>query len=65
MAYYNVCSKCGATLDPGEICDCEIEQEKRNSLFDRKISLDCVTGQYSLVLGGKEALCVKETADQT
>lgn len=64
MAYYNVCSKCGAALDPGERCDCEIEQEKKNSLFDRKISLDCVTGQYSLVLGGKEALCVKETADQ-
>lgn len=64
MAYYNVCPKCGATLDPGEPCDCENEQEKKNSLFDRKISLDRVTGQYSLVLGGKEELCVKETADQ-
>ncbi len=64
MAYYNVCSKCGAALDPGERCDCEIEQEKRNRLFDRKISLDRVTGQYSFVLSGKEALCVTETAGQ-
>ncbi len=23
MAYYNVCEKCGARLDPGEKCDCE------------------------------------------
>ena len=22
MAYYNTCSRCGATLDPGESCDC-------------------------------------------
>lgn len=64
MAYYNVCSRCGAALDPGEKCDCENEREKKNRLFDRKISLDRVTGQYSLVLGGKEALCAKGTADQ-
>ena len=23
MAYYNVCPKCGANLDPGEKCDCK------------------------------------------
>lgn len=22
MAYYNTCAGCGATLDPGEKCDC-------------------------------------------
>lgn len=64
MAYYNVCSRCRAALDPGERCDCENEQEKRSGAFDRKIRLDRVTGQYSLILGGKEALCVKGTADQ-
>ncbi len=64
MAYYNVCSRCGAALDPGERCDCENEQEKRIRSFDRKIRLDRVTGQYSFVLGGKEALCAKGTADQ-
>lgn len=64
MAYYNVCSRCGAALDPGERCDCESEQEKRIGSFEEKIRHDCVTGQYSFVLGGKEALCVKETADQ-
>lgn len=25
MSYYNVCSRCGAYLDPGEICDCSQE----------------------------------------
>ena len=28
MAYYNTCIECGANLDPGEICDCQKEQEK-------------------------------------
>ena len=33
MAYYSVCSKCGANLDPGEMCDCETE---RTTLLERK-----------------------------
>lgn len=27
MAYYNECPLCGATLDPGERCDCQDEEE--------------------------------------
>ena len=27
MAYYNECPNCGASLDPGEKCDCQ-EKEK-------------------------------------
>lgn len=27
MAYYNVCPKCGAFLDPGERCECQAENE--------------------------------------
>lgn len=27
MAFYRVCSCCGATLDPGERCDCQ-DKEK-------------------------------------
>ncbi len=27
MSYYRVCPRCGAHLDPGEVCDCR-EQEK-------------------------------------
>ena len=28
MAFYNVCPKCGAHLDPNEKCDCENVSEK-------------------------------------
>lgn len=33
----NICPDCGAWLDPGEICDCEEEQQEhsRNSTFKR------------------------------
>ena len=27
MAYYRICPKCGANLNPGEICDCEEEDD--------------------------------------
>ncbi|KMZ52367.1 hypothetical protein HMPREF0980_03570 [Dorea sp. D27] len=33
--YYNECPYCGAHLDPGERCDCEIERKKRGRLFKR------------------------------
>ena len=40
MAYYNICPKCGGTLDPGEPCDCEeveaAEQSKRERLLMRE-----------------------------
>ena len=25
MSYYKICSRCGANLDPGEVCDCKEE----------------------------------------
>lgn len=55
MAFYNVCEKCGAHLDPGEPCDCESEQEKRSEFFAQRMRADCSTGQYSLVLDGRES----------
>lgn len=27
MAYFNTCAYCGATLDPGEKCECDQERE--------------------------------------
>lgn len=27
MTYYTICPTCGATLDPGEKCDCEKEEK--------------------------------------
>lgn len=29
MSYYKVCPYCGATLDPGEKCECRSEEAKR------------------------------------
>lgn len=29
MAYYRVCSECGANLDPGERCECQMKTKKR------------------------------------
>lgn len=29
MSYFHECSKCGASLDPGEKCDCMEEREQK------------------------------------
>ena len=31
--YYRTCERCGAHLDPGEKCDCEQEEERRETFF--------------------------------
>lgn len=32
MSYYRTCLRCGAALDPGEVCDCmKNEQEEQNN----------------------------------
>ena len=31
MSYYNKCDLCGANLDPGENCDCNEREVKRNA----------------------------------
>lgn len=31
MAYYTRCETCGAHLDPGERCDCELTDKKEKS----------------------------------
>lgn len=55
MAYYDTCDKCGGTLDPGERCTCESEQEKRSEFFERRMMANHRTGQYSLILDGRES----------
>ncbi len=54
MAYYNICNRCGATLDPGETCDCEVEEMKRQESLSKKMEIDQRTGQYSFRWDGKE-----------
>lgn len=34
MAYYRTCPLCGASLDPGELCDCVQEREKIEQKLD-------------------------------
>ena len=33
MSYYDICPECGATLDPGEKCDCKEAPDKAFSLI--------------------------------
>ena len=50
MAYYRTCPYCGATLDPGETCDCretaERERAEAEGLLERE-----ETGQMAFLLG--------------
>lgn len=55
MAYYDVCPKCGATLDPGEPCDCEDVKQEREEFFAKKIKANPKTGQFTFCLNGKDA----------
>lgn len=48
MAYYNTCPKCGANLDPGEPCDCEVEEKSDYTM--QNVKTDKVTGQYVFCL---------------
>ena len=36
MAYYRVCPKCHAALDPGERCECEAEEKKKKEEMKRR-----------------------------
>ncbi|MDE6517644.1 MAG: hypothetical protein K2L18_07335 [Acetatifactor sp.] len=46
MAFYNICSKCGATLDPGERCDCEEIRAKEQNKRERLLKKEKGTNQY-------------------
>lgn len=54
MAFYRTCPRCGAALDPGEHCDCESEERKRQEFFEQRMQEDSTTGQYTLRLDGIE-----------
>ncbi len=52
MAYYHICPKCGAHLDPGEKCDCREKEEKFRKQEEeiRKVIRTERSGQMVLVL---------------
>lgn len=56
MAYYNVCAKCGCNLDPGEKCDCEEKEERRQDFLGQHMKISPKTGQMTFCWGGKEEL---------
>lgn len=43
MAYYKTCDKCGAHLDPGEICDCS-QEEKPTVVLPLERKSCCICG---------------------
>ena len=45
MAYYSICPKCQAHLDPNEPCDCENEDNSKQAIFSKFISINAKTGQ--------------------
>ncbi len=34
MAFYRVCQFCGCSLDPGEQCDCQDEENEENKIVE-------------------------------
>ncbi len=53
MAYYNVCSKCGCNLDPGERCDCEsiktTKLQTNRAYYNQFLKTDTKGGQMVFV----------------
>lgn len=57
MAFYNVCPKCGAHLDPNERCDCEETAEKEKKIRDQLLVIENGTNQLAFNLSsGKVGL---------
>ncbi|MDE7313549.1 MAG: hypothetical protein K2N87_18325 [Eubacterium sp.] len=47
MAFYSICPKCGAHLDPGESCDCEEMTEKEKKAVERMLVMEKGTNQLA------------------
>lgn len=45
MAYYTICPKCQAHLDPNEPCDCENEDNSKQAIYSKLIGINPKTGQ--------------------
>ena len=62
MAYYRVCPGCGASLGPGEHCDCRQEERAARDRFMRNVKADPRTGQLSFVFGRRDGGYVAKDA---
>lgn len=54
MAYYKICSDCGATLDPGEKCDCQEDRQNQSDFFAQHIKVGSKSGQMVFCWDRKE-----------
>ncbi len=54
MAYYNICPHCGASLDPGEKCDCQEEKERKQDFFAKHLRMEPGAGQLAFVFDGRD-----------
>lgn len=60
MAFYRVCSRCGAALDPGERCDCQKIKETAPVLQHQSgskvkvIDQTTFTSNFNKRLGGNQ-----------
>ena len=54
MAYYNVCPDCGASLDPGEKCDCQEESEEKQEYFSQHLKMEPGARQLAFVFDSRE-----------
>lgn len=54
MAYYKPCPYCGANLDPGEKCDCEIRRREESMSISKLIHVEKETGQLAFTGGNYE-----------
>ena len=52
MSMYHVCPDCGASLDAGEICDCQTASSTKTAPHDEseKNSPNCVVGGIDTVI---------------
>lgn len=47
MAFYNICPKCGAHLDPDERCNCEEMAEEEKKAREQLLVLEKGTNQLA------------------
>ena len=59
MAYYSICPKCQAHLDPNEICDCESEDNSKQVIFSKFIGINAKTGQLFFQYDNKAEISQK------
>lgn len=57
MGYYRTCPICGASLDPGEICDCQTDELAiQEAIYRGTFSVEAYQGAMSALVAKAEAV---------